>query len=339
MTAMPLLDQIIERVSFPDAIVRPAVRTAVAARVLRERGAQRNVNSLETFAAARRVGPIAIETDAANDQHYEVTPPFYELTLGPRLKYSSCLWAPQTTTLAGAEDAMLALTCERAELTDGMEILELGCGWGSLTLWMAENYPDAKITAVSNSAPQREFILNRAAARGLDVEVITEDVNVLDLGRRFDRVVSVEMFEHVRNHAALLDRIDAHLKDDGKLFVHVFAHRARGYEFRDSWMTRRFFSGGVMPVHGWLGSVGSALEIERQWWLDGTHYAKTGRAWLDNLDARREQCLRVLASAYGPDAAPGRLRDWRLFFLACEEIFAFRDGREYGVSHALLRRA
>lgn len=335
---MPLLDQVIERVSVPDAVMRPAVRTAIAARVLRERRAQAGTDAVATFASARSGGPIAVETHAANDQHYEVTPPFYELTLGPRLKYSSCLFETPTTTLAEAEEAMLALTVERAGIEDGMRVLDLGCGWGSLTLWLAEKHPGVQVTSVSNSAPQRRFIEARAAERGLTVDVHTADVNTLDLDRRFDRIVSVEMFEHVRNHGALLTRLRDHLTDDGALFVHVFAHRARGYEFEDTWMTRRFFSGGVMPVHGWLGRLNDApFAIDREWWLDGTHYARTGRAWLDNLDARRDEVLAVLAEAYGEDAAPRRFRDWRLFFLACEEIFAFRGGREYGVSHTLLR--
>jgi cyclopropane-fatty-acyl-phospholipid synthase len=326
------LDRVIERVSFPDAVLRPAIRGAIAARILRERMAA-DADPVGTFAQARSTGAIAIGTEAANEQHYEVTPSLYELVLGPRLKYSSCLFETSGSTLAQAEDAMLELTCQRAGVVDGERILELGCGWGSLTLWLAERYPNAQVTAVSNSAPQREFILSRAPG---NVEVITADVSTLDLGRRFDRVISVEMFEHVRNHAELLARIREHMTDDAKLFVHVFAHHARGYEFEDTWMTRRFFSGGVMPVHGWLGRVEAPLAVEQDWWLEGTHYARTGRAWLDNIDARRAEVLTVLAGAYGPADAPKRLRDWRLFFLACEEIFAFRGGREYGVSHALL---
>lgn len=339
-TPAPLLDRFIERVSVPDVVMRPAVRTAIAARVLKEkRAADRSgVDPVAAFAAARSGGPIAIETQAANDQHYEVEPGFYELVLGPRLKYSSCLFETPSTTLAQAEEAMLALTVERAGIEDGMRVLDLGCGWGSLTLWLAEKHRGVQITSVSNSAPQRRFIEQVAAERGLTVDVITADVNELDLGRRFDRIVSVEMFEHVRNHGALLTRLRRHLEDDGALFVHVFAHRARGYEFEDTWMTRRFFSGGVMPVRGWLGRIVDApLQVEREWWLDGTHYARTGRAWLENIDARRDEVLAVFAEAYGEEAAMHRVRDWRLFFLACEEIFAFRGGREYGVSHTLLR--
>ncbi len=335
--AAPLLDRVIERVTLPDAVMRPAVRTAIAARVHKERR-RASADPVADFAARRAQGAIAIETDAANDQHYEVTPPFYELVLGPRLKYSSCLYLDDHATLADAEDAMLQLTVERAGIEDGMRVLDLGCGWGSLTLWLAEHMPGVEITSVSNSAPQRQFIEARAAARGLKVDVHTADVNALDLGRRFDRIVSVEMFEHVRNHAALLDRLRAHLDDDGALFVHVFAHREHGYEFEDTWMTRRFFSGGVMPVQGWLGALpASPFSVDREWWLDGTHYARTGRHWLENMDARREEILAVFADAYGPGAAKARFRDWRLFFLACEEIFAFRGGREYGVSHTLLR--
>jgi cyclopropane-fatty-acyl-phospholipid synthase len=320
--------------------MRPAVRTAIAARILRERRAASRAGGdpVAAFATARNGGPIAIETQAANDQHYEVEPGFYELVLGPRLKYSSCLFERADTTLADAEEAMLALTVERAGIEDGMRVLDLGCGWGSLTLWLAEHHPGVQVTSVSNSAPQRRHIERVARERGLTVDVVTADVNALELGRRFDRIVSVEMFEHVRNHGALLRRLRDHIADDGALLVHVFAHRANGYEFEDTWMTRRFFSGGVMPVRGWLGRIeGSPFAVEADWWLDGTHYARTGRAWLENLDARRDEVLAVLEAGYGPMAAPRRLRDWRLFFLACEEIFAFRGGREYGVSHTLLR--
>ena len=316
----------------PDVPLRALVRGAVANRLLRERF--RAGDPLQRFAAARSRGPIATETATANDQHYEVPPEFFELILGPRLKYSSCLWTEGVSSLAEAEEAMLAMTCDRAEIENRMRILDLGCGWGSLTLWMAERYPDAEVTAVSNSALQCRFIQERAPA---NVEVVRADVSSLRLsGERFDRVVSVEMFEHMRNHAALLERIAPLLNPGGALFVHVFAHRHRGYEFGETWMARRFFSGGVMPVHGWLARVPSPLDVTAQWWLDGGHYAKTGAAWLANFDSRRDAVAELFDRTYGPQEAQTRLREWRLFLLACEEIFAFRDGLEYGVSHVLL---
>jgi len=224
----PLLDRLIAASQPPDALMRPVVRAAIAARLLRERAAQRGDPSpIDSFAAARSRGPLAIETQAANDQHYEVPPRFFELVLGPRLKYSSGFYPPGTATLAAAEEAMLALTCERAGVEDGMDVLDLGCGWGSLALWLAERYPNARITGVSNSALQRRSIETCAATRGLgNVQIVTADVNALDLGRRFDRAISIEMFEHVRNHAALLRRVRDHLTEDGALFVHVFARAA-----------------------------------------------------------------------------------------------------------------
>jgi cyclopropane-fatty-acyl-phospholipid synthase len=336
------LDRVLERFSIPAAVLRPAVRAAIAARLVRQRSASRKLvgDTVERFALARADGLIAVDTQAANDQHYEVPPAFFELVLGPRMKYSSGLWTPETRCLAAAEEAMLQLTCQRAQLADGQRILELGCGWGSLTLYMAERFPDAQVTALSNSAEQRTAILARAAAWGLtNVNVITADVNEFALDARFDRIVSVEMFEHVRNHGSLLRRVAKQLDVGGKLFVHVFAHRRYGYEFEDTWMARRFFSGGVMPAHGWLTHVPSPLEVEEQWWLNGRHYSQTAGAWLANFDASQHAVDRVLARAYGPTLASRRRREWRVFFLSIEEIFGFRNGREYGVSHALLRPA
>lgn len=334
--AAPLLDGLVERVSAPDALLVPIVRRSIAHRI---RSASRTPGSgAPEFGAARSRGPIAVHTDAANEQHYEVPAAVFELVLGPRLKYSSALFEPDTTSLAAAEDAMLELTCRRAGIEDGQQILELGCGWGSLTLWMAEKFPGARVTAISNSHSQREFIETRAAERGLTVDVRTMDVQELALGRRFDRVVSVEMFEHVRNHAALLERVARHLEPGGALFVHVFAHRAHGYEFEDTWMTRRFFQGGVMPVHGWLGHLENApLAPVKDWWLNGTHYARTADAWLENFDANRAALHEVFARQNGAGQAAAELRAWRLFFIACREIFAAGDGEEYGVSHTLLR--
>ena len=334
----PLLDGLIERVSAPDALLVPIVRRSIAHRI---RSASRTPgNGVIEFGAARSRGPIAVHTDAANKQHYEVPAAVFELVLGPRLKYSSALFETGSEDLGAAEEAMLELTCRRAGVEDGMEILELGCGWGSLTLWMAEKFPNARVTAISNSNSQREFIEERAAERGLKVDIRTMDVQKLSLDRRFDRVVSVEMFEHVRNHVALLERVAEHLEPGGALFVHVFAHRAHGYEFEDTWMTRRFFQGGVMPVHGWLGHLENpALAPVEQWWLSGTHYAKTADAWLENFDANRAGLHQVFARENGRGQAAAELRAWRLFFIACREIFAAGGGEEYGVSHTLLRTA
>jgi len=255
------------------------------------------------------------------------------MALGPRLKYSGAYWPDGTETLAQAEEAMLALTCERAGLENGHDILELGCGWGSLTLFMAEAFPDSRITAVSNSAPQRRFIESRAPS---NVRVVTADVNHLALSERFDRVVSVEMFEHMRNYRALLARIRGWTRDDGRLFVHVFCHRRYAYPYEtegaDNWMGRLFFTGGVMPSFDLLPRFDADFEVEERWKVNGTHYGKTARAWRENLEARRSEVLELFRDTYGAEAGVWYHR-WRLFFLACEELFGYRDGSEWLVGH------
>ncbi|MDT8438744.1 MAG: cyclopropane-fatty-acyl-phospholipid synthase family protein [Wenzhouxiangellaceae bacterium] len=322
----------------PDVLIRIGIR-----RLLRKRLADEFAGDPERAgeAYARRIeelaaSPIALATDAANEQHYEVPAGFYQQVLGEHLKYSSCLWEPGVDSLNEAEARMLALSCERAALADGQDILELGCGWGSLTLWMAAHYPNSRITAVSNSASQRAFILRRAAERGLtNLEVLTRDVNQLALERQFDRVVSIEMFEHVRNYRHLLARIHGWLKPGGSLFVHIFCHRTLLYPFEtegdDNWMGRHFFTGGLMPAADTLLWFQEHLKIQQRWLVNGRHYARTARAWLELLDARRTAARAALADSH-PD--PERqLQRWRMFFMACEELFAWRGGREWMVAH------
>jgi cyclopropane-fatty-acyl-phospholipid synthase len=293
------------------------------------------------FVAEMRRGPIAPVPELANEQHYEVPAAFFEAVLGPRLKYSCCFFPPGVHSLADAEEAALEATCERAELADGQRILELGCGWGSLTLWMAERYPNAAITAVSNSAPQRRFIEGRAAARGLDnVTVVTADINDLALADRFDRVVSIEMFEHMRNYEQLLGRVASWLDPDGALFVHVFCHRSVPYAFDDNsgsdWMARNFFSGGIMPSDDIFRHFDRDLTVTRSWRWSGLHYQRTADAWLENLDSNVQRARAALVPTHG-DAADRWIVKWRLFFLGCSELFGFRAGSEWWVSHSLLR--
>jgi cyclopropane-fatty-acyl-phospholipid synthase len=244
--------------------------------------------------------------------------------------------------LAGAEEAMLDLTCRRAQLEDGMRVLDLGCGWGSLSLWIAERYPQARVVSISNSKLQREFIAARAAQRGLHdrVEVITADMNRFEAPGRFDRVMSVEMFEHMRNWEVLLSRIASWLEPGGRAFVHHFAHREAGYPYEDrgdgDWMARHFFSGGQMPAHDQLLHFQRDLEVDDLWSVDGTHYQKTSDAWLAKLDAHRRQATAALARTYGADAAPLWLRRWRIFFMACAELFGLEGGNEWWVTHARL---
>ena len=325
----------------PDPVLRAGARLSIARRLVSlNLGYRRSSDPLAAVAARRSTGPIAVATDHANSQHYAVAPGFFELVLGPRLKYSSCLFENDRATLAQAEEAMLALTVERSGVRDGMEVLDLGCGWGSLSLWLAEALPEVRVTGFSNSAAQREFILARAADRGLAdrVTVITGDVNELDLGRRVDRVVSVEMFEHARNWQALLERVARHLHSDGALFVHTFAHRRHAYDFERGWMADRFFTGGQMPAAGLLGRIASPLRLDRQWWVGGEHYARTSAGWLANLDANRAAVLAALRATEG-DRASAALEEWRIFFIAVEELFGLRGGREWGVVHQLLTPA
>ncbi len=328
----------------PDWAIRAGIRQLLKRRLANEfdgdveRAGQRAAELISELAES----PVAIETDAANEQHYEVPAAFYQLALGRRLKYSSGYWPAGVSTLDAAEEAMLKASCEHAELADGQRILELGCGWGSLTLWMAQAYPNARITGVSNSASQREHIEARARELGLDnVEILTRDVNVLELDERFDRVVSVEMFEHVRNYRVLLNRIASWLKPHGKLFVHIFCHRYLVYPFEtegeSNWMGRYFFTGGLMPSADTLLHFQDDLALEQRKLYSGTHYGRTSRAWLNNMDAKKAEVKAVMQGAYG-DAAGLWQQRWRMFFMACEELFNYDDGNAWLVAHYRFRR-
>jgi len=288
-------------------------------------------------------GPLTVNADDANRQHYSVPPEFFRLVLGPRLKYSSCYWPEGVTDLAAAEEAMLALTAERAGLSDGQDVLDLGCGWGSFAIWAAERYPRSRIVAMSNSNEQRRFIEEAREQRGLaNLEVVTAEVGGFDPPRLFDRVVSVEMLEHVRNHRELLRRLSGWLKPEGKLFVHVFCHRRHLYPFEadgpGGWMARHFFSGGVMPSWDHLPRYQDHLRLLARWEVEGRHYARTLRAWRENLERGREAAMPILRATYGPERARLWFAYWRVFFMACEETFALGEGREYFVAHYLFGR-
>ena len=324
----------------PDFAIRVGIR-----KLIRQRLREESRNPLRRQALLKELsdGPISRASAHANAQHYEVPAAFFQAVLGPHMKYSACYWSPEAEHLADAEQAMLETVAERARLADGQDILDLGCGWGSLALWAAERYPSSRVVAVSNSASQKAYIDATAAQRGIDnLATLTADVNDFEPGRAFDRIVSVELFEHLRNYEALLKRISGWLVADGRLFVHVFCHNKLLYAFEDegagNWMGREFFTGGLMPASDTLPAFQTDLRLERQWHVNGRHYRDTARAWLDNLDRNRAAAKSALA---GMPPKPKRrelerrVQRWRMFFMACEELFGFDRASQWEVCHYL----
>jgi cyclopropane-fatty-acyl-phospholipid synthase len=326
----------------PDWLIRWGVRVILrnSTRRLYAQGVGARDAERRALIEKLKRSPIAVHTEDANRQHYEVPPKFFELVLGKWLKYSCCYWPDGVETIDEAEEAMLRLTCERARLEDGMAVLDLGCGWGSLSLWIAERYPNCRAVAVSNSEPQIAYIEARCREKGLsNVEGLVADVNDLEIDRRFDRILSVEMFEHMKNYERLMAKIASFLRPGGMLFVHIFSHRQFAFEFQaddpDDWMAQTFFSGGTMPSDDLLLHFQRDLCLVGHWRIGGTHYARTLRAWLEKLDRHQPEVRQVLAETYGHDQQTRWLVNWRLFFLACEETWGLRNGREYLVSHYL----
>ncbi|AOS43911.1 Cyclopropane-fatty-acyl-phospholipid synthase [Lacunisphaera limnophila] len=338
-----MIDLLLKKNLLPDWLIRVGIR-----RLLRQRLQEIDHPSpdlqVAQFAESLRSLPIAINTAESKEQHYEVPTRFYQLCLGPRLKYSSCYYERGDETLAIAEERMLALTCERARLADGLDILELGCGWGSLTLWMAERYPRARITGVSHSRTQREHILGEARRRGLaNVQILTCDMNdFAPAAAAYDRVVSVEMFEHMKNWPRLMATVAHALRAEGLFFAHVFTHARFAYHFevRDEsdWMSRYFFTGGMMPAHGLFPCFQDDLKLVSDWKVNGQHYAQTAEHWLQNMDAHRAEIMPLFAETYGAAHARQWWAYWRVFYLACAELWWFRSGDEWLVSHYLFRK-
>ncbi|MEE2783860.1 MAG: cyclopropane-fatty-acyl-phospholipid synthase family protein [Pseudomonadota bacterium] len=321
----------------PDPIIRVGIRQLVKQRLREE--LRQPAGTKEARTRSLRDSAIALHTDAANEQHYEVPTDFFKLVLGPRLKYSACIYPDKHATLAQAEVHSLELYKERLGVAEGNTVLDLGCGWGSFSLWLAEHNPRVKITAVSNSATQRRYIESRIAQLALtNLGVITADVNELELPlMAFDKIISVEMFEHVRNYEALMRKIRGWLRPDGTLFTHIFCHKELIYPFEvegeSNWMGRYFFTGGLMPAADTLLSFQDDLDVEERWLHDGTHYQRTARGWLDNMDNHAEAVLQIMRETYGADEMFVWQQRWRIFFMACEEMFAYDQGNQWQVAH------
>ena len=338
--------ELTEQGKVPDIVIRRGIRHLLKQRLkeIKANDTQAMAAEFSQFVQDMQVAPVALAPEKTNEQHYEVPSAFFQRTLGPQLKYSCAYWPHGVTQLADAELAALTETCTNAQLQDGQRILELGCGWGSLTLWMANHYPNSHITAVSNSQTQRAFIEQQAVARGLtNLHVITCDmIEFTTDSATFDRVVSIEMFEHMRNWPQLYRRIAGWLKPGGRFFKHIFVHRATPYLFEDNgpsdWMSRHFFSGGMMPSDDLPLVFQQDLTLVQRWRWDGTHYAKTANAWLDNMDNNYTELWPLFAQTYGVTNAQAWWNRWRIFFMACAEMFGYERGQQWWVSHYLFEK-
>ena len=340
-----VLINLAEKGFLPDLLIRLGIKRLCVQRLSETNtlGLEALENSHQQWIDLLTESPVAIVPEKANEQHYEVPPKFFELVLGANLKYSSGYWSKEVFSLDESELEMLKITCERAGLVDGQDILELGCGWGSLTCFMAQKFPNSKITAVSNSKDQRNFIQQKNDKLNLqNIKVVTADMNDFSTDEKFDRVISIEMFEHMRNYDELLKRIDGWLKQNGKLFVHIFSHKEVAYPFEDKgdgdWMARAVFSGGQMPSHRLLMSFRDRMKLENDWRVSGTHYEKTSLAWLRKMDTNKIEVLELFKTTYGEKDANAWFQRWRIFFMSCEVLFGFNEGSEWGVSHYLFEK-
>lgn len=342
---MALLDKALEQGLLPEFLIRWGIRKLLADTLKKKapNTPEQREQQLAAFVEELKRLPIAIETDAANEQHYELPAEFFNLVLGPHRKYSSGLWPEGVTELGNAEALMLEMTCERAQLEDGQNILELGCGWGSLSLWMAERYPNATITVISNSASQREFIEFEASKRLLkNLRVITANIVTYDTDEQYDRIVSVEMLEHMKNYQRLFEKISRWLKPEGRFFTHIFTHKTLAYHYEDEgehdWLTRYFFSGGTMPSNDLFSRFQEHIKLLETWEVNGTHYQKTAEAWLRNLKNKQGEVFPILEKTYGKKHALKWFNYWAVFFMACAELWGYKNGTEWMVCHYLFER-
>lgn len=339
-----MIDKIVSKGLLPDFVVRKGINTLLKKRLDDEYGTSFDYaeSKRHQLVTELKESPVAIETDKANDQHYMVPPEFFLNALGNRLKYSCAHW-DKAKNLDEAELEMLELTIERAGIQDGDKILELGHGWGAITLFMAEKFPNSEILAVSNSKDQGKFILQRAAERGLkNISIKTDNVATLELEEKFDRVISIEMFEHMRNYKELLKRISTWLNPEGTLFVHIFVHKELTYKFEvvdeTDWMSKYFFSGGIMPSEHLLYYFKDDMHVDNHWRVNGTHYGKTARAWLENMDKNKDKIMQIFDKHYPKGEANKWFNYWRIFFMSCEELWNYKDGSEWFVGHYLLKK-
>ena len=336
---MHLTTLLAERRLIPDSLIRWGIRNQLKQHSLL---LANNPKSDFSWIEELSIRPIAECTDSSKEQHYEVPTEYFKTVLGTHLKYSSCFWDKSTNSLEMAEANMLGLSCEHAQLENGQMILELGCGWGSLSLWMAEHYPKSSITAMSHSKTQKAYIDSEIKRRGLNnLKVITSDINDFDPNMQFDRIVSVEMFEHLRNHSLLFERLHNWLKDDGRIFIHIFAHQKESYlfevEHKRDWMAEHFFTGGMMPSINLLPRAAKPFKVLNHWKINGVHYSKTLEAWLSKQDQQEDKIKEQFLNTYGKDAKLW-IQRWRLFYLACSELFAYNEGNEWLVIHYLLAK-
>ena len=320
----------------PDALIKIAARYISNKRISKS---SIDYDKPEIISALSK-GVVAEKTSDANKQHYEVPPEYFYHVLGTNLKYSCSLF-DNVNLLDEAETSMLELYIERANIKDGHKILDLGCGWGSFSLYIAKKYPNTNITSVSNSSDQITYIKNEAQKRGLpNIKAYRMDVNSLELNTQFDRIISIEMFEHLRNYKLILSSLNNLLKPDGRLFIHIFCHKKLTYfyEMKNNfdWMTKYFFQGGIMPSKDIFEYFDDELEIINQWDINGNHYSKTCKAWLNNHYINRKKILDVFQKHY--DKPKIWFNRWRIFFLSCEAFFALNNGKEYFVSHYLLKK-